>query len=289
MSDVLPVPLPLLLRLAAIAAWLADCVDALTGKTKLNGGLEIAVVFRLRALAARLRNLAAGPARVRAREAIATPPARRRPSRIPPVQVPGARPTSPADLVPDLLPRLQRRFAWLLWLVPQLAPGRLELERMLADPECLALLHADPRVGPLLRPLCWMLGIHPSLTPPPRPRHALPALAAPEAEPADPAAADPLGIDPLGIDPLATDPLGADPLGADPTPETASGPDPGTLPPAPPWHQPRHMRIDWTARDLITQLRMGPSPYRDDDPAPYRDDDPSPYRDDDPGWSGTPI
>lgn len=237
MSEILPVPLPLLMRLAAIAAWMADCVDALTGRTRLNGGLEIAVVFRLRALAARLRNLAAAPARVRAaREATATPPARPRPGRIPPAQVPGARPTAPADLVPDLLPRLQRRYAWLLWMVPQLAPGRLELERMLGDPECLALLHADPRIGPLLRPLCWMLGIHPSLTPPPRPRHALPALAAPEAERADPAA------------------------------ETAPGPDPGAAPPAPPWHQPRRMRIAWAARDLMTQLRMGPSPYRDDDP-----------------------
>ena len=49
-----------------------------------------------------------------------------------------------------------------------------------------ALLAADPRLGRILRPLCWMLGVHASLAPPPRKRRAPPT---PEPSPDAPDAA----------------------------------------------------------------------------------------------------
>jgi len=68
--------------------------------------------------------------------------------------------------------------------------SRSLLESLLRDPEMIALLAGDPRLGRILRPLCWMLGVHPSLMPAPPRRWRKPAVAAGcEGDPPSPATA----------------------------------------------------------------------------------------------------
>lgn len=65
------------------------------------------------------------------------------------------------------VPRLPRRFAWLLPMVPYEAAGfASQLRHTLSDPEMVALLAASPRLGAVLRPLCRMLGLEPALVMP---------------------------------------------------------------------------------------------------------------------------
>ena len=64
---------------------------------------------------------------------------------------------------PPVLPRGAR---WLLRLIPGAAASRSQREALLREPEMAALLAADPRLGRILRPLCRMLGVHGSVTPP---------------------------------------------------------------------------------------------------------------------------
>ena len=73
---------------------------------------------------------------------------------------------------------LPRRFGWVprIWETHAYAA---QLTNLLADPEMVAIIEADPRFGRLLRPLCRMLGIRlpPCLQlpkPAPRKRHPAP-------------------------------------------------------------------------------------------------------------------
>jgi hypothetical protein len=83
-----------------------------------------------------------------------------------------------------------RRFAWLCMVAHNRAgPANAAiygeaLRRLLGDPEMAALLAATPRVGKLLRPLCWGLGIEASLLRS-RPAPAPPVAAIAEATIAD--------------------------------------------------------------------------------------------------------
>ncbi len=65
------------------------------------------------------------------------------------------------------LPRVPRSFAWLVVMVPYQAAGfASQLRHLLTDPEMVGLLMATPRLGKILRPLCWMLGIDAELLSP---------------------------------------------------------------------------------------------------------------------------
>ena len=60
---------------------------------------------------------------------------------------------------------LPRSWRWLLRLVPHAAAGRAQLQELLRDPAMAEMLAADPRLGPILRPLGWMLGVDRALLP----------------------------------------------------------------------------------------------------------------------------
>lgn len=86
-------------------------------------------------------------------------------------------PVAPEDVVPgDVVPRtwvrppglpLPRRFGWLLLVVPETAANLAsQMRGVLADPAFGLLLAATPRMGKLLQPLCWMLGIEVSVLAP---------------------------------------------------------------------------------------------------------------------------
>ena len=49
--------------------------------------------------------------------------------------------------------------------MPQAEAGRAQLEDLLRDPAMTELLAADRRLGPILRPLGWMLGVDRALLP----------------------------------------------------------------------------------------------------------------------------
>ena len=121
------------------------------------------------ALLARLRHLLA---RFRAVAATPVPPPRPEPKPAEPRFVPAHRFRDlSADGLPDPTPepnRLPRARGWLSRLVPQAEAERAHLEEMLADPATQAQLAADPRLGRLLRPLGWMLGVERALLPPSR-------------------------------------------------------------------------------------------------------------------------
>jgi hypothetical protein len=76
------------------------------------------------------------------------------------------------------------RFAWLCRLMPSLANrfGAAQfgggLRHLLGQPEMRAILAATPKVGRVLAPLCFMLGIEESLLRPVSPAPSLPAQAA---------------------------------------------------------------------------------------------------------------
>ena len=145
---------PLLDRLTSLVAWLADRIagvgDPAGGE---HAGLEPAqadtLLARLRHLAARFRAVAGTP----------VPPPKPAPKPVEPRFVPTHR--SREASVDSLLerPGLPRSWRWLLRLVPQAAAGRAQLEELLRDPAMAEMLAADRRLGPILRPLGWMLGV----------------------------------------------------------------------------------------------------------------------------------
>ena len=207
-------------RLAGIIAGLASCVAAQGGLKRLAGPLVVAIWTRLQRMSARFRAVAATPPR---------PPRAPGPWAAPAPRQAALR-TAAQDPAPPPVPRppQPRGACWLVRLVPGATAGRSQLQALLRDPEMAALLAADPRLGRILRPLCWMLGVDKSLAPPPRPRRRRkpPAPVPPAAEP-----------------------------GADPAVASAF-----EIPPVP--HRPP-VRINLHARDLLSQLRMGPSPIWD--------------------------
>jgi hypothetical protein len=207
-------------RLAAILAWLADCVADQGNRKRLPGALVVAIWTRVNRVAAQFRAVAATP----------IPPPR--PARAQPAANPT---TAPPEDSPPQAPRTPRRppvmpygSHWLVRLIPGATASLSQLEALLRDPEMAALLAADARLGRILRPLCWALGVQRSLAPPLRRRRKPPALAG---DPADPDSGQP---------------------GA-----------PGSILPSPALatRRKRRKRFNLRGRDLLTRLRMGPSPY----------------------------
>jgi len=129
-------------------------------------GLEPAqagvLLARLRHLLARFRAVAATP----------VPPPKPEPKPTEPRFVPTHRFRDlSADPLLDPTPepiRLPRARCWLSRLVPQAEAERAQLEELLRDPATRERLAADPRLGRLLRPLGWMLGVERALLPPSR-------------------------------------------------------------------------------------------------------------------------
>lgn len=171
-------PTPLLDRLTSLIAWLADRIAGLVdqaGGDRAGGGQAGLEPRHADTLLARLRHLAA---RFRAVAGTPIPPPRPAAGPSPGPAEPRFVPThtvrlAPADPPPErsgLPPGLPRAWCWLLRLVPQAAAGRAQLEELLRDPAMQDMLAADPRVGPLLRPLGWMLGVDRALLPPSRRR-----------------------------------------------------------------------------------------------------------------------
>ena len=129
---------------------------AASDQTGLHPAHAGALLARLRHLAARFRAVAASP----------IPPPRPEPKPAEPKFVPTH---SFRDLSPDSPPepiRLPRSWRWLSRLVPQAEAERERLEEMLRDPAMAERLAADPRLGRILRPLGWMLGVERALLPP---------------------------------------------------------------------------------------------------------------------------
>jgi len=166
-------PIPLLDRVTGFIARLADRIAGFgdraghdpVGRDQVacdQPGLASAhagvLLARLRHLAARFRAVAATP----------IPPPRPEPRPTEPKFVPTH---SFRDLSPDSPPepiRLPRSWRWLSRLVPQAEAERGHLEELLRDPATQERLAADPRLGRILRPLGWMLGVDRALLPPSR-------------------------------------------------------------------------------------------------------------------------
>ncbi len=166
---------PLLDRLTSLVAWLADRIGGLrdpagrdpagrdqAGRDQAGAhqaGLEPA---HAGALLARLRHLAA-----RFRAVAGTPIPPPKPAPKPPeskfVPTHDLR-FAPADPPPERT-GLPRSWRWLLRLVPQAAAGRAQMEDLLREPAMAEMLAADPRLGPILRSLGWMLGVDRALLP----------------------------------------------------------------------------------------------------------------------------
>jgi hypothetical protein len=147
-------------RFARIMEGLCRTVAARGGKGGLPGALVILLWGRLRRMAARFASVA-----TRLNAGILHPAA-------PSSAAPRTRPRRPDP------PRLSRRFASLLRLVPQASVAGSQLQHLLADPQMAGLLAAAPQLGRILRPLCRMLGVRPApgIIPPPRPRPATAAV-----------------------------------------------------------------------------------------------------------------
>ena len=164
---------PLLDRVTGFFARLADriagfgdraggdrlaCDPLACDRAGLDPGHAGALLARLRHLAARFRAVAATP----------IPPPRPEPKPAEPRFIPTHR---FRELSPDSPPEPMRRpcsWRWLTQLVPQAAAERAQLEDLLRDPAMAERLAADPRLGRLLRPLGWMLGVERALLPPSR-------------------------------------------------------------------------------------------------------------------------
>lgn len=202
-------------RLADLIAWLAACVAAQGHRRRLAGPLVVAIWTRLHRIAARFRVIAATP--------IPPPrPERTEPAAADTIPAPDSPP--PAGRAPRHPPTMPYSARWLLRLIPDAAASLSQLEALLQDPQMAALLAADPRLGRILRALCWMLGVRRSLAPPPRRRRKPRPAACPPAEPDSDR-------------PVA--------------PGFAAG-APRRAPPA---------MFDLRGRDLLTRLRMGPSSF----------------------------
>ena len=113
-------------------------------------------------LLARLHDLVA---RFRAVAGTPVPPLKRAPKPVEPRFVPTDSYYDPLADPPPERTGLPRSWRWLLRLVPQAAAGRAQLEELLRDPAMAEMLAADPRLGPILRPLGWMLGVDRALLP----------------------------------------------------------------------------------------------------------------------------
>ena len=161
-----PAPATLFERLASLIAWLVDHVvgpgvdSGADPSTPQSPGLapprRDSLIARLRGLAARLATIARTP----------IPPPR---PPLPPLEhgficasylcFPTGNPPPPER------PRLPAAWCWLVRLLPPTLTGRAQLEDLLRAPEMQDTLNADRRVGPLLRPLAWMLGVERALLP----------------------------------------------------------------------------------------------------------------------------
>ena len=156
-------------RMTGLIAWLADRIAGLGdpaggGQAGLEPAQAGALLARLRHLAARFRAVAATPVPP-PKPAAGPPPGPAEPKFVPT--------HSYRDLSADPPPErtgLPRSWRWLPRLVPQAAAGRAQLEALLRDPAVQAMLAADRRLGPILRPLGWMLGVERALLPPSRRR-----------------------------------------------------------------------------------------------------------------------
>lgn len=185
-------------RLAWIVGWLIDCVGTEGNKNRVSGLLLLAIAAHVRRICARFLAAAAAPphpdrpARADATPAPALPPAAAPPPTSAPTLGPEAAPPAPrapAQAAPGK-PRLPRRHAWVIRMFRSATGSLAQLESLLRDPEMIALLAGNPRLGRILRPLCWMLGVHPSLMPAPPRRRRKPAVAvACEGDPDSPATA----------------------------------------------------------------------------------------------------
>ena len=115
------------------------------------------------ALLARLRHLLA---RFCAVAATPIPPPKPEPKPTEPRFVPTHRIRDPLLDPPPEPIRLPRSWRWLSRQVPQAEAERAQLEDLLRDPATRERLVADPRLGQILRPLGWMLGVERALLPP---------------------------------------------------------------------------------------------------------------------------
>ena len=148
-------PIPLLDRLASLVVWLTDRIAGVGDRAGLDRAQADSLLARLRHLAARFRAVAGTPA----------PPPKPAQGLAEPRFVPAFR---SRDLSVDSLPEppaLPRAWRWLLRLMPQADAGRAQLEDLLRDPAMAEMLAADRRLGPILRPLGWMLGVDRALLP----------------------------------------------------------------------------------------------------------------------------
>ena len=154
---------PLFDRLAGLIAWLAERLAGAGGAARgaargadqgLNHPRRDALIARLRRLASRLVAIANTP----------PPPPAARP--LEPCFVPSHRFRSLSDAPPSPgRPRLPGAWCWLAQILPPVATARAELEVLLRAPAMQAGLAADPRLGRILRPLAWMLGVDRALLP----------------------------------------------------------------------------------------------------------------------------
>ena len=179
-------PIPLLDRVTSLVAWLADRIGGLrdpAGRDQAGAhpaghdqagrdpagahpaGLEPAhagaLLARLHQLVARFRAIIGSP----------IPPPKPAPKPVEPRFVPthSSRFVTAEDIPPERT-GLPRSWRWLPRLLPQVAAGRAQMEDLLRDPATADRLAADPRLGPILRPLGWMLGVDRKLLPPARRR-----------------------------------------------------------------------------------------------------------------------
>jgi len=156
-------PTPLLDRVTGFIARLADRIAGAGDHAARDpAGLEPthagALLAWLRHLAASFRAVAATP----------IPPPKPEPKPAEPRFIPThSFRVIPPDLPPDPA-ALPRSWRWLLRLLPQAEADRAQLEALLHDPATQAMLAADPRLGRILRPLGWMLGVDRALLPPSR-------------------------------------------------------------------------------------------------------------------------
>ncbi len=146
-------------RLAGLIAWLAERLAGAgpavgSADHGLNHPRRDALIARLRRLASRLVAIADTP----------PPPPAARP--LEPCFVPTHRLRSLSDAPPSPgRPRLPVAWCWLAQILPPVAAARAELEALLRAPTIQAGLAADPRLGRILRPLGWMLGVDRALLP----------------------------------------------------------------------------------------------------------------------------
>ncbi len=113
------------------------------------------LLYRLRDIAARFRAVAGTP----------IPPPKPAPKPAEPRFIPTHVLTFHPDEPPPARIELPRTWRWLLRVAPQFIPGRDQLEDLLRDPAAQAALTADSRLGPILRPIAWMLGVDRKLLP----------------------------------------------------------------------------------------------------------------------------